>query len=348
MISSKFPIAGGLFFAFLLLLSACGKKTEAPKAAANGPVPVDVVVTKTESFSFPLVANGSVLPNEFVQLVPEVSGRIIELNINEGSTVSKGSLLVKLNDEDLQAQLKKYKSQLEIAEKTVSRLSKLMDVNGINQQDYDQAVAQANGLKADYDFVLAQIKKTEIRAPFTGVLGLRLVSPGAFVTPQQTLATLQEVSKLKIDFTLPEYQANQVKVGQIVKLTSNASKDTTVARVEAIEPRADEATRNIKFRASVQSGSSSLTAGQFVQVNISSKTDNQAILVPTQVVIPESRNKKVALIKNGKVKFQVIETGYRANDRIQVISGLAPGDTIASSGLLFLKPDAPVVIKKIQ
>lgn len=348
MISFHSPSIGVFLLSAIVTLSACGKKAEAPKANPNAPVPVDVVVAKTESFSYPLLANGTVLPLEYVQIVPEVSGRIVELNIQEGSSVAKGTLLAKLNDDELKAQLSKYQAQLDIAEKTVSRLKKLIDVNGVNQQDYDQALAQASSLKADCDLVLAQIKKTEIRAPFSGVLGLRQVSLGAYVSPQQTLTTLQEVARLKIDFSLPEYNANQMSVGQMVKLTSNLAKDTIMARVEAAEPQADAQTRNIKFRAFVNGNSHALVPGQFVQVTIDSKTDNQSILVPTQVIIPESRNKKVALIKNGKVKFQVVETGYRANDRIQVISGLTPGDTIASSGLLFLKPDAPVIIKKIQ
>ena len=336
------------FATIVFFLVACGGKKNAP--APSGPPPpveVDAIVIKPETFSYSTEASGTVIASEFVELKPEVSGRIVQLHINEGEQVAEGSLLAKLNDEDLQAQLRKYQSQQDIAVKTQERLKKLLDVNGLNQQEYDVSVNQVSSLQADIDYTKAQIRKTEVRAPFSGLIGLRNVSNGAFVTSAQVLATLQQVNALKIDFVLPEAQAATIKNGNEVTVRGANGVDYK-AKVMAIEPQINAGTRNVKVRAIVQDKVAGLSPGAFVTVLVQKEQNDQAILIPTHTIIPESRNKKVALIKNGMVKFQVIETGYRSDDRAEVLSGLSVGDTIATSGLLFLKPNSAVKLRSIQ
>ncbi len=329
-----------------ILFFSCSDK---PTTAASGPPAapqVDVMIIHTDTFSYQTEANGTVLAQEFVELKSEVSGRVIRLNIHEGSFVEEGTLLLKLNDEDLQAQLRKYQSQLEIAEKTTERFKKLRDANGLNQQEYDQAVSAANSLHSDVDLVNAQIRKTEIRAPFSGIIGLRNVSVGALVTSQDVIANLQQVNTLKLDFVLPESLSARVKMGSTVKVKSGTGQILS-ARVIASEPQVSEGSRNMRFRAELQNAKD-LNPGAFVNVIIESDQGNTSILIPTNCIIPESRNKRVALIKNGRVKFQVVETGFRGEENVQIISGLAIGDTLATSGLMFLKPDAPVNIRSVK
>ncbi|MFN3447041.1 MAG: efflux RND transporter periplasmic adaptor subunit, partial [Bacteroidia bacterium] len=273
---------------------------------------------------------------------------IVKLNINEGETVAEGTLLVKLNDDDLQAQLRKSQSQLEIAQRNLKRLKSLLDANGLNQQEYDIADNQVKNTQADIDYTKAQIRKTEVRAPFTGLIGLRNVSPGAFVSNTSILATLQQVTSLKIDFVMPEDEAGILRKGDKIRVQSDNSEELFDATITAIEPQVNVGTRNLKFRALLTSRTSKLNPGAFVKVLIDAGKTNSAIMVPSNCIIPESRNKKVALIKNGKVAFTIVEIGYRGNDMVEITKGLNVGDSIAVNGLLFLKPDAAVKVKGIK
>jgi membrane fusion protein (multidrug efflux system) len=330
-------------YVFGIFLSSCGSKSGPPAAPSTQPVQVQIHIAENKPFSTTIKASGTVLAFDNVELKPEISGRITKLDIAEGSIVSSGALLAKLNDEDLQAQLKKYASQLSLAEKTRDRLKNLLSSNGVNQQEFDVAENTVLGLKADIDFVNAQIRKTEIRAPFTGIIGLRQVSSGAYVTPLQTIATLQSTDQLKLDFVIPE-GAVKLERGAVIDVeTGNGTHYE--ARVLAVEPQIDQATRNMKVRALFKDQTTDLQPGTFVSVNIESKRNDSAILIPTQCIIPESRNKKVAVIHNNKVRFQIIETGARTDSSAEVLSGLNPGDSIAMTGLLFLKPDASVIIR---
>ena len=330
------------------ILPACGNKVQDTKAKTAQPIAVDVMITKHASFSQTLDASGTVQAQEFVELKPEVSGRIVKLNINEGETVTEGTLLVKLNDDDLQAQLRKSQSQLDIAQRNLKRLKSLLDANGLNQQEYDIADNQVKNTQADTDYTKAQIRKTEVRAPFTGLIGLRNVSPGAFVSNTSILATLQQVTSLKIDFVMPEDEAGILRKGNKVHIQSDNNNELFDATIAAIEPQVNVGTRNLKFRALLSSRTSKLNPGAFVKVLIDAGKTNSAIMVPSNCIIPESRNKKVALIKGGKVAFTVVEIGYRGNEQVEITKGLNIGDTIAVNGLLFLKPDAPIKVRGIK
>ncbi len=224
----------------------------------------------------------------------------------------------------------------------------LLNANGLNQQDYDQALTQLNSAKADLDYTRAQIRKTEVRAPFSGLVGLRNVSNGAYVNTSNVIATLQQVSTLKIDFVVPESNAKALKVGQIVTLTSNENPTKISARVMAIEPQINTGSRNLKARAIVTDSKVKLNPGAFVKVQLEQGNNNNAILIPTNCVIPESRNSKVAVIKNGKAQFQVVQIGYRNETNVEVTDGLNVGDTIALNGILYLKPDVQVTVRSVK
>ncbi|MES2617416.1 MAG: efflux RND transporter periplasmic adaptor subunit [Bacteroidota bacterium] len=335
----------------ICLISACGSKNSGGKENKknNAPVVIDVSVAQLQGFTNSTEAAGTVLANEYIELKPEASGRIVMLNIKEGQPVAEGTLLMKLFDDDLQAQLKKYKAQLSIAEKTEQRLKTLLSVNGLNQQEYDNASTQVSNVKADIDFTLAQIRKTEIRAPFSGIIGLRNVSMGAYVNQADVLATLQQVNQLKIDFVLPEDLSREISVGKSVDVAVIGGNELMSAKIIAIEPQVNTATRNIKVRAMLPPGKyAGLNPGAFVKVLIGANDQKMALLVPTNAIIPETRNNKIALIKNGKVKFATVETGYRGIDKVEIVKGLTIGDTFAINGILFLKPDAAVTIRNVK
>lgn len=321
------------------------------KAPAGGPpkeMAVDAYVVKPQNLSNNIIASGTLLAYEEVNLQPEVSGKIVDLNLNEGKPVIKGTLLVKLYDADLQAQLKKLQVQKATAEKTVDRLKQLLAVNGIGQQDYDNAALQLDNINADIQITQAAINKTEIRAPFNGVIGLKNVSLGAVISPATTIATLQQINPLKVDFTVPEKYSEAINVGDKVKFTVDGQDATFEGSVFAIEPKIDEDTRSIKIRALVQNAKANLYPGAFAKIDLGLKGIDSALMVPTQSIIPEARNKKIIVVKDGKAEFRQVTTGVRNESKIQIIDGITEGDTVVTTGIMYVKPGVGLKITKIE
>ena len=336
-----------LSFIFVLFC-ACKSKKESPKAPPpQPPTQVDVIIAANAAISNTVEVNGTVVANESAELRPEISGRLTFLDVPEGKTVQKGTILAKINSADLQAQINKSKVQLELAEQTQERLQKLLDIRGVNQADYDAALNNVNNIKADIAYNEALLDKTVIRAPFTGVIGLRQVSPGAYVTPTNIIATIQQVSKLKIDFTLPEAYANYVKRGAYVDVALDEnSGEKEKALIIATEPQVDLNTRNLKVRAVLESATAN--PGSFVKVYLVTGASRNSVMVPTNAIIPDAMNKKIVTVKDGKANFVNIETGVRQEGTIEVTKGLQPGDSIVVSGVLFARPNAPLKIRGVK
>lgn len=339
-----------LFFA----VSACGGKkekigppTDKGSASANPPMKVDAYLVQPESFGETIEVPGNILANEATEIHPEVSGRIVYLNLAEGRLVSKGTLLVKLYDGDLVAQLKKLEVQLALAEKTEERQSQLLKIQGISQADYDISLLQVNNLKADIGIIQTSIAKTEVRAPFSGKLGLRNISMGAYVSPASVIAVINQTDQLKLDFTIPEKYTGQLKTGEIVTFTYEGSTGSLNAKVVATESTITENTRSLTARALVTSKDPKLIPGSFAKVTLSFAPDPNAILIPSQAIVPQARGKKAVLVQNGKAVFTDIETGVRDSSRVQILSGVKAGDTVVVTGLLSIRPDAPVQVSRI-
>lgn len=338
---------------FLLasFMQACSSGNSKDKSQvsnkAEPPVPIEVLIAKKTSFTSVLEVSGSLQAGEYVELRPDVSGRLVFLNIPEGSFVSQGTVLARIYNDDLQAQLKKNQAQLALAQKNEERLKKLLEVGGINQQEYDQALSQVQTLQADIEFVQAQIRKTVITAPFSGKVGLRQVSLGAYVSPNSIIASLQN-TQIKVDFNVPEQYLSKVKIGETVKVLVEGLENPLEAKIIAYEPQVNVSTRNLKVRAVLSNTPANVFAGMFAKVIIGASEQQESILVPSNVIIPETRGKKLALIKNGKVTFAMVEIGARKESEVQILSGIQAGDTIALTGLLFLKPNTLVKIKKVK
>ena len=333
----------------ILFFIECGKekKKEDLSKKADPPAIVDVIVAQNQAISSVTEANGSVLANEFVELHPEVSGRVIYLNIPEGTTVAKGTILARINDSDLQAQFNKIKVQIELSQKTEQRLTKLLSINGIGQAEYDVALNEVNSLNADLEYTKVLIDKTILRAPFSGVIGLRQVSQGAYITPTTILATMQQVNKLKVDFTVPEEYSGVIRKGSIVEVAVEGQNNSRCkAVVIAREPQINQTTRNLLIRAIL----SNCTAnpGTFAKVYFSSGSARSSITIPTNAIIPDDKNKKIVVIKGGKAAYAFIETGVRKEGFVEITKGISVGDTIVVDGVLFARPDKPVKIRSVK
>lgn len=335
------------YVAFLLMLGlfACkGKTKPTDKFNANAPISVDIAIAASQVVDKVIEVNGSVVASEFVDIRPETNGRIVFLQIPEGKTVAAGTVLAKLNDADLQAQLQKIKVQLALAIITEQRNFKLIQAKGMNQSDYDISLQQVNSLKADIAYTQSLIDKTVIKAPFTGQMGLRQVSLGAYINTASTIVTLQKTDQLKVDFTLPELYQNYIKVGKKVTVESIANPGVKMtATIDATEPQIIATSRNIKVRANLQG---KLIPGAYTKVFLGEHQQKPSILVPSNVIIPDSKVKQLVVVKNGKAKFVNVETGYRTATGVEITSGIQVGDSLIVAGMLFVRDGSDLKIGK--
>jgi membrane fusion protein (multidrug efflux system) len=341
-----------IFVVIIVMLGAisCSKKQEqAPGGSRRqqGPLVVDGFVVRKSSVSENIEVPGSLLPFEETMIRAEVGGRVVQLNIHEGGNAAKGTLLVKLFDKDLQAQLKKYQVQLQIREKTQERSAELLKINGISQQDYDLSELDVENLKADIEATQIAISKTEIRAPYAGRLGLRNVSLGSYISPSDIITSLRQVDNLKLEFSVPEKYAKEiVKDYQISFRVDGGERDHT-AKVIATENGVDQNTRTLRVRALVNASHRELVPGVFAKVNLRLGKDENALLVPSQAIIPAARNKQVILFKGDSAVYTIVETGIRDSAFVQVTKGLKEGDTVVTTGLMAIRPNAKIKIARL-
>ncbi|WP_020595881.1 efflux RND transporter periplasmic adaptor subunit [Spirosoma panaciterrae] len=307
-------------------------------------IPVEIYLARTEKLTNVLAVSGTVLPNEIVELKAEVSGRLMQLNAKEGAYVNKGELIAKINDEELKAQLVKLGYLEKRAKDVEARQKRLLAVEGISREEYDIAESNVNTARADKELLMAQLAKTEIRAPFSGKLGLRAISQGAFLTPGTLVTTLVQTNPVKIDFSVPEKYASQIRVGSPVRFTSDGLGASMTAQVTAISPLIDESLRTMKVRAYTSNPTGRLVPGMFVRLDVP-LGNNQTIQIPTQAIVPVLKGKKVYVVREGKAQETFIKTGVRNDQQIQVMEGLVPGDSVIISSIMSLKNGASVKIK---
>lgn len=339
-----------VFFAICVLASCNSKKAPVSGAGARrqqGPLQVDGFVVQQRSISENIEVPGSLLPFEETQIRAEVGGRIVELNIQEGSVVSQGSMMVKLFDKDLQAQLRKLRVQLEIKEKTQERSAELLKINGISQQDYDLSELDVENLKADIEATQIAISKTEIRAPYNGRVGLRNISLGAYISPSDVITTLRQVNNLKLEFSVPEKYAKEIVKGYNVSFRVDGGEQNHKATVMATENSVDQNTRTLRVRAVVNEQHPELVPGVFAKVNLQLGKNDQALLVPSQAIIPAARNKQVILFRKDSAQYTVVETGIRDSAFVEVTKGLKVGDTVVTTGLMAIRPNAKIKITRV-
>jgi membrane fusion protein, multidrug efflux system len=344
-------VAGAAFIKIKYFPQDAAIKSDAPRGGAGGnaqPMGVMGYVVKSENLNNDIFATGTVIASEMVDLKPEVSGKIVQLNIVEGKPVSKGQLLIKLNDVDLQASMKKLQAQLKLTEQSEQRLRKLLEVKGVSQDEYDAITNQINNIKADMEFTQAQIAKTELRAPFNGIIGLKNISNGAYITASSQVATILVLNPVKIDFTIPEKYSNSVRIGDNISFSIEGLNDKFSGKVFATENQIDPTTRTFKIRAIAANPSGKLKAGAFVKVNFSLQEIKNALMIPSEAMIPILKGQQVFVSKNGVAKAVPFEYGMRNDVKVQAISGLSVGDTVITSGLMGIKEGAKVKFMSVQ
>jgi membrane fusion protein, multidrug efflux system len=325
---------------------AAGTRAAGAGAGAGGkgaPTAVQIAVLKSEKLADKISSVGTILPNERIDVRTEISGRVREIRFKEGARVKKGDLLVKIDDRELAAQLAKAKSELEISKKENERQSELYSQKVSSQREFDTAANNLGVAQAQFDLISVQINKTSLRAPFDGVVGLRNVSEGEFITSSTLITTLSEDKPVKVDFTVPERYASNVEKGDVVHFTVEGTSRVFDATVYALESIIDPETRSLGVRAMSPNADGALVPGAFAEVQVL-MPERVAVTVPSFTLVPELRGQHVFLYHGGKASAVTVKTGLRTEDRVEITNGLAAGDTLITSGILQLKPGAPVTI----
>ncbi|CAM3803216.1 efflux RND transporter periplasmic adaptor subunit [Pontibacter korlensis] len=311
-------------------------------------VAVDVYVVSPSAFQNRITTTGTVLPNEDVELRSEIAGRVTGINFEEGSRVRKGQLLLTVNDADLRAQLQKLESNQKLYREMEERQRTLLEKEYISAQEYDQVSNQLATATADIQALKATMAKAYVRAPFDGVIGLRQVSEGSYVSATTPIARIVDVSPVKIDFAIPGRHSQQVKQGDKISFTVEGNPETYQASIYAIQPNIDPTTRTLQIRALFDNKNQEVKPGAFVNVSLALKESDDAILIPTEAIIPEATGHKIYLAKNGKAVPKMVKIGQRSETLIQIMEGVTPGDTIIRSGILQVRDGSKLNIRKVQ
>ena len=328
------------------------KPDEGPSGVAVGPgrgvLPVQGMVIGQQPLTFAHEnMTATILPDEEVDLAFETSGKITHIYFKEDTAVRRGELLAKINDEPLQAQLKKLEAQVKLSEDRLYRQSELLERDAVSREAYEQAQTNLAMLRADIDLVKANIAQTELRAPFDGVIGFRAVSEGAWASPTTAVARLVKVVPLKLSFSIPEKYMNAVQQGTKVRFVVTGFLDPFEAEVYAVSSEVDLATRQLDVKALYPNSRAQLMPGRYAEVSITLYEQENAIVVPAEAVIKEMGVNKVYLYRGGVAQPVDIEAGQRTDAAVEVRTGLALGDTLITTGTLQLRQGLPVKLENL-
>lgn len=336
-------LAAALGGAVVLLRPAPSRET-APSARPPEVLRADAVRVALGRVRDTVRTTGTLMANESVTIVAELSRRLVGVAVTEGTEVEAGALLFKLDDADLRAQLEELEVRRQLAARTAERQRALLayDKKALSQQAFDQAQADLQALEAQIAALKVTLARTEIRAPFRGRAGLRRVSEGAWITPETPLITLQDTSHIKIDFALPERYAGAIAVGDPFTFTVVGDATPYDGRVVAIEPTIDTTTRSLRVRGLSENPTGALMPGAFATVELALAAPRDGILVPAEALVPSATGHAVYVLRNGRAALQEVQIGLRTREAIEIRSGLVPGEVVLTSNLLRLRPGIAV------
>lgn len=329
------------------LISACSNSKEPTKATQIQSLKADGFVCTFQKFNNEVRTTAQILANEQVELLAPISGQVLEIYFEEGQKINKNNNIIRLDDRAWRAQLVSIKASLQVAEKDFKRKKDLLEIEGSSQESIDNAFSNLESLKSQKEQLEINIDLANVAAPFSGQLGLRNFSKGAFLQQGTPITTLTEISKLKVDFTLPQSNQNSLTLGKNVLVLIGT--DTLEANIYAISPIINDETRTINVRATLnQPAKQNILPGTFAEVLVSTNNVDKAILIPTQAVVPSIKEQTVYVSKNGKAFRKTVQMGNRTADKVYIIKGLERGDTVITSGLLQVKEGMPVTFQSIK
>ena len=330
------------------IFSGPGKNKAELKAVPTPAIPVEVYIVCDTSMIYQLATIGSLRASESVDIVSEISKKVVGVFLREGSNVSKGQLLFKLDDADIIARINKLSIEETLAETNERRQKAQLTIGGISQEQYDVTLNHLNMLKAEIEILKVDLSKTEIRAPFSGKIGLRYCSEGALVSPNMVLARLQDISRIKVDFSFPERYAGDLRPGAKISFLTDYSTKEYTGMIEAVEPLVEKKTRTISLCAISENRDGILVPGASVKVTLNLQALTKKMFIPTPALIPSIRGYEVYLMRSGKAMLQPVITGLRNRLSVEIVEGLSLTDTVVVTNLLRIKPGSPVKMVKFD
>ncbi|GAB2547717.1 efflux RND transporter periplasmic adaptor subunit [Spirosoma aerophilum] len=352
LIAGLIVLAIALLFVTPKLLSNQPTSSSNRKLSASTPpenkVATDAFVVKHETITDELQTTGTIQANQEVELVSEVARKLVRVYAREGSYVSQGTLLYKLDDADLLAKKHRTALQEKLARLDEKRFRELLASEAVNQQEYDKVLTNLRVLQAEIAMIDVELAKTEIRAPFAGKLGLKRVDVGAYVTPSTVLSSIDDISRVAVNFTIPEKYASEVRPGQAIRFTTENSRRPFLAKVTATEPKMEANTRSLLVKAVSDNKGGNLVPGSSAKIAFALHVAQDGILIPTQALIPNARGYSLFRIKNGKAERREVTTGSRTKGTVQILKGLSIGDTVLTTNLLRLDTGVPVTTATIE
>lgn len=342
------------YIVYILLIAGLGalivhRINSNAKSVNRGPntpnVPtVSAMILKPQVFKDNIILAGTLEANEEIEIRSEVSGVVENINFMEGRKVSQGQVLLKVNDIELRAQLSKALTAKKLASENERRAKLLLEKQAISQEEYDIASADYQSATAEAELIEAQLSKTTIRAPFPGTIGLRAISTGTYVTPTTVIAKLVNTEELKITFSVPEKYASRIKVGSQLTFTTSDSNEEYPATIYAIDPLVDIVTRTLRMRAIMDNSNNKLYPGAYASILLPLESIDDALMVPSEALIPIQNGKRIFILKNGRAKEVDVETGSRTGNSVRILSNLHPGDTVLTYGVMSLQDGSPVEV----
>lgn len=320
-----------------------GKPATGGSPPATFPTAVEVTRVTSTRLALDVAAVGTLRSNESVTLRPETAGRIATIGFRDGVTVKKGTVLVALDAAMQAAELEQAKANRELARSTQQRNEELFQKKFISKQALDASAATLRVQEAAVTLAEAKLAKTQIRAPFAGVIGLRNVGIGDYVKEGQDLINLEDIATLKVDFRLPEATLPQLRLGQPLEVTVDALPgEKFSAELDAVDPLVDAGGRSLSLRARLANSDGRLRPGMFVRVRLVLAEKPQALMLPEQALVPDPAGAFVYRVLNGTAEKVKVKTGVRRDALVEIVEGLRDGDVVVAAGQLKLRPGAPV------
>lgn len=323
-----------------------GEARAAPAAGAiRSAIAVESGQSRTISRTRDLRAIGTLRSDESVKIAPEIAGRVVDVGFAEGQAIKQGDILVKLDDALAQAELADAEARYVLAQANNERAKALSKTGNVTEKAQDEAKANLRTSGAAVDLMKVRLDKHTVRAPFDGIVGIRQVSPGAFITAGTTVVNLEKIDQLKVDFSLPEIYLAEINTGQTVDVRVDALPGKVFhGKIYAIDPMVDVNGRSLKIRALVPNGDGQLRPGLFARIVVKGQIERQVVVVPESAVVPRAGENYVYRIEDGKVVEAKVKLGDRANAEVQILDGLASGATVVTAGQQKVKNGASVKV----
>lgn len=332
----------------MALLASCGGSAEgeqnkAPKAS----MAVEAYKVTAQPFDNTVAVTAELQANEQVELMAPVSGQVLDIYFSEGQSVAEGQPIIRLDDRDWKAQLIGLRAELDATSKDLERKKALLTIEGSTQEEIDAVSSKLETLRSQIQQLEIKVDLANVKAPFSGTLGLRNFSKGAYLREGDVITVVTQSDKLKVDFSMPQQYRSSIKKGNKVDVVVES--DTLQAAVYAIDPLVDPNSRTINVRAMLNpSGKDAVMPGTFAEVLVATDFVEDALLVPTQAIVPEINDQTIFLYRNGKVERKKVELGNRTAELVHVVSGISEGDTVLTTGLLQIKSGMDVTLQSIQ